>query len=221
MKLALLLLLTFSSLFLVSCSQDSDEELVEVGKVKMEHSSKQSKELLEYLPLLPHVEKGLWEQLLEAEYAESNSTLSDEARKAALDRISKISKQLRARYPFVETEERISLGKIVYNKKSRQIEIPATVSYPKVGDKRHPEELELILCSNTGRIHETLFVSDAQPLHLEMLLHIAGFKKSIPAKRFRASISLPNNPPIAIEHLMQVSEGDEMPATATMGVQRQ
>ena len=36
--------------------------------------------------------------------------------------------------------------------------------------------LESFLCQKKGRVHETLLLTETRPLHLEVLLHMAGFK---------------------------------------------
>lgn len=69
-------------------------------------------------------------------------------------RVAEIISWLEKEHPFLDEEDRMILGGIVFQKSSRHVIIPARVKYPDVGDNRHPGELELILCSNTGRTHE-------------------------------------------------------------------
>lgn len=143
-------------------------------------------------PVFPYVEPSLWRKLLAAEEA------GDRAESKL------IADELRAKYPFQSDVDTMTLGGISYYKKTREVVIMAEVNYPRKGDDRHPDELELILCSDVGRTHETLFVTEARPLHLEILLHLAGFSKTIPRTAFKVEISIPNHEPIAVEEMMVV-----------------
>ena len=135
----------------------------ELSEVK---AANRSQTLAENFPLLPLIEKQLWQDLLKAEAVANDRQVSESLRAEAAKQIEKITTLLQQRHPFQSGENRITLGGISYDKQSRKISLPAIVQYPREDDKRHPGELELILCSNTGRTHETLFVTKARPLHL-------------------------------------------------------
>lgn len=159
-----------------------------------------SQQLIENFPLFPLVEKRLWRDLLAAE------------ENADVAKLEKIAEKLKQRHPFQADQDKITLGGIIYDKKSRTITIPAEVHYPSEQDPRYPDELELVLCSEKGRTHETLFISEAQPLHLELLMHLAGFAKEPVMSLFSLSISLPDGESIPIEKLIAPLEKDELPA---------
>lgn len=170
-----------------------------------------SKELVENFPLLPHIEARKWQQLLEAEAAIDDPGLSAELRAQAIDEIERVSAALRRSHPFSADAECAVLGSITYRKASRRFEIPARVSYPVEGDTRHPGELEVVLCSNIGRIHETLFVTAARPLHLELLMHLNGYRKSSPQSKFRVTIRSEEGTIIPVEELIAAKENDPLP----------
>ena len=64
------------------------------------------------------------------------------------------------------------MGGVVWDKQSKSIQLDATILYPE------GMPLELVLCNDKGRKHETLFVTKTRPLHLEVMLHLAGFEKN-------------------------------------------
>ena len=99
---------------------------------------------------------------------------------------------------------RLDLGGIVFNKSSARFSVPATVHYPDAGDSRHPGELELLLCTESGRAHETLFVTAARPLHLELLLHLTGHAKGPQGRRFRIEVLTMEGERIPVESLIRV-----------------
>lgn len=170
-----------------------------------------SEELVGNFPLFPMIEKRHWHDLIEAEKAAADPQATEPERAEAAAKIESIVERLRARHPFAETEDSITLGGITYLKKSRKIEIPAEVDYPRDDDPRHPGELELVLCSEKGRVHETLFVSKARPLHLELLLHLAGFEKLPVMDLFRVSVALPGQESVPIEEFIGSADGLELP----------
>lgn len=206
MKLVVILVCCFLALSSCRHSEEPENEAAEPEPTLV------SQDLAGNFPLLPLIEKQLWQDLLKAEQTASNAHASEPQRAAATAQIKTIADQLQKKHPFTSKENHITLGGIRYDKKSRVIKIPAVVCYPKEGDKRHPGELELILCSNTGRSHETLFVSKTQPLHLELLMHLAGFKKTSPVSLFRVDVSAPHQPPIPIEKLIRPAAGDKLPS---------
>ena len=165
-------------------------------------------------PLLPLLEPTRWQKLLAAETAHRTAT-SQEQRRQAANKIKKITTDLQRLHPFSDTKTSTTLGAIIYHKDSGNITIPATVDYPPAGDNRHPQELELILCSQLGRTHETLFTTLANPLHLEVILHLAGYKKPPEtSSKFHLQItspSQPNLPAIPIRHLLQTTTHQALP----------
>jgi len=146
-----------------------------------------SRQIVAEFPLMPHIEKHFWQKLIAAEL--DNNT----------EEAEKIAATLRERHPFSSDDTKINLGGIVYHKETKRIEIPARVNYPVAGDDRHPGELELILCSEKGRTHETLFITECRPLHLELILHLAGYKSE---SGFRVQVSIPDHPAIPVENLI-------------------
>lgn len=170
-----------------------------------------SEELVANFPLLPLIEPRLWRELREAEDRENELSAGDHERAEASAQVEAIMNRLQQAHPFAVSSDSIVLGGISYYKKSRTLEIPAVVNYPDMSDTRHPNELELILCSTKGRTHETLFVADAQPLHLELLLHLAGFKKSSRQSQFRIDVEIPDHALIPIETMIAPADRDLLP----------
>ena len=126
-----------------------------------------SAHMQKYNPLLPKLEPELWRKLLTAEQALKNSGIAEKAKKEFLE----IAAQLTSLHKLERKEDKIILGGITWNQTDKTIEIPASVLYPNPG-----MPLEVLLCQKKGRVHETLFTTPSRPLHLEVLLHMAGFK---------------------------------------------
>jgi len=152
-----------------------------------------SQELAANFPLFPIIEKTLWNQLLEAE------------READTKEVERLASLLRTRHPFKAGEASMELGGIVHDRVTRRLRIPAKVEYPKPGDERHPGEVELLLCTEAGRLHETLFVTDARPLHLELLLHLSGHAKG---SRFRIEVVTDDDARIPVDALIRATGGE-------------
>lgn len=159
-----------------------------------------SEVLLEEFPLLPMAEPRRWSKLLEAE---AEQPVTEESRKRVEAQVA----ELRKLHPFSSDAEGLELGGIRYDYSSATIRLPAVVRYPDEGDERHPGELELLLCSEQGRMHETLFVSDLRPLHLELLLHLAGHRKGPGGSRFTIRILPPSGEPVAVRELVRRMDG--------------
>lgn len=187
------------ALFLAACKErnpQTPEAVVLTG----------SKELAANFPLLPMIEKTLWQQLLEAESKQLAAEPS--ARAAADSEVAKLADKLRKRHPFKADGTRLELGGIVCDKTQRRFTLPARVRYPDPGDERHPGELELLLCTEGGRTHETLFVTDARPLHLELLLHLAGHVKG--KDRFRIDVLTSKGTGIPMDTLIRTKGGETL-----------
>lgn len=167
-----------------------------------------SRELAEYFPLLPIIEKSLWSELLEAE---GKLTVGPASGREAADReITRLAEKLRGRHPFKMDGNRLELGGIVCDKERGRISVPARVHYPNPGDERHPGELELLLCTEGGRLHETLFVTNARPLHLELMMHLAGHAKGPQGKRFRIDALTKTGARIPVDSLIRAIGGESL-----------
>lgn len=167
-----------------------------------------SRELAESFPLLPIIEKSLWSQLLEAE---GKLTVGPASGREAADRdITRLTEKLRGRHPFKMDGARLELGGIVCDQAQGRFSVPARVEYPDPGDERHPGELELLLCTEAGRLHETLFVTDARPLHLELMMHLAGHAKGPQGNRFRIDVLTNNGARIPVESLVRAIGGESL-----------
>jgi hypothetical protein len=152
-----------------------------------------SEKLAANFPLLPVIEKNLWNQLLEAE------------READTKEAERIATQLSTRHPFIVGKETLELGNIIHDRESGRLRIPAKVEFPNPGNHRHPSEVELLLCTEAGRLHETLFVTDARPLHLELLLHLSGHAKN---SRFRIEVVTADGTRIPVDSLVRATGGE-------------
>lgn len=126
-----------------------------------------SKHMQAHNPLLPKLEPVLWKKLLEAE---KNLKVTDKAESSKNDFL-KIAAQLTKLHKLEKTENGISLGGITWNRVDNTVSIPAKVRY-----SNPSMPLETLLCQTKGRVHETLFLTATRPLHLEVLLHMAGFR---------------------------------------------
>lgn len=174
--------------------------------VKQQHSTL----LVKHFPLLPIIEKKEWNALLRAEAEANNAKNTIKKRTKAAAQAQKIAKKIKNEHPFEIDETNISLGSIELNKKTREIKIPATLTYPEKDREGNTYPIELILCTEQGRIHETLFTTQARPLHLELLLHLNGCKKLAPTIQnptlFSLSIELPNAQRIPVEELLSTEK---------------
>jgi hypothetical protein len=154
-----------------------------------------SQELAADFPLFPAIEKNLWQQLLEAE------------REANTKEAERLATLLRTRHPFKSGDESIELGGIIYGRKTRRLRIPAKVEFPNSADNRHPGEVELLLCTTAGRLHETLFFTDVRPLHLELLLHLTGHAKG---SRFQITAVTTDGTRIPVDALVATTNGGSL-----------
>lgn len=200
-----------SVLLIGSCREKPTSETPQSEIIPIEQKSSISTELTHYFPLLPIVEKNLWQQLLAEEADLAAPASAPDSHANAAQEIEQIAQILRQRHPFSNDAEATRLGGITYRKATNQIEIFAKVHLPRKDQHGQHSELELILCSLTGRTHETLFVTEARPLHLELLLHLTGFQKTPKPSNFRVAISLPNRDPIPVESLIETTTGEKLP----------
>lgn len=121
--------------------------------------------------------------------------------------VQRLTGQLQSRHPFNADKESMELGDLIHNHVTRHLSIPAKVEFPKPGDERHPGEVELLLCTEAGRLHETLFVTHARPLHLELLLHLAGYPRG---SLFRIEAITADGTRIPVESLIRATGGDSL-----------
>lgn len=105
---------------------------------------------------------------------------------------------------------RLELGGIVHDRETGRFSLAAMVQYPDPGDERHPGEVELLLCTEGGRLHETLFVTDARPLHLELLMHLAGHVKGAEKTKFRIVALTQDGARIAVDSLVRTTGGEPL-----------
>ncbi len=211
-RIRAVILLSCALLSFVSCKPNAaTHDDAQPEAVAKPESLKASEKLATEFPLLPIIEGPQWQKLQRAEAVASDLEATDEQRSDAAAETTRIMELLQKRHPFQQDGNRITLGGIVYDKQSGKIEIPVTVCYPRVGDNRHPGELEVILCAVTGRSHETLFTTATRPLHLELLMHLAGYHKSPPASTFKVEVIIPDHDAIPIEALIASADGDPLP----------
>ena len=168
-----------------------------------------SEALAANFPLLPLIEKSLWRELLQAEAKQSSEEASE--REAAGRAVATLSEKIRTRHPFKIEGKRLELGGIVADKETGRFSVPALVHYPDPGDERHPGEVELLLCTETGRTHETLFITKTRPLHLELLLHLCGFSKASETGRFTIEVVTGDGTRIPARSLVRAKGNDKMP----------
>lgn len=167
-----------------------------------------SRELAEYFPLLPMIEKSRWRQLIDAEAKLAAAPESE--REIANQEITRLAEKLRSKHPFKAAGGRMELGGIIFDKEQGKISVPARVEFPDSGDERHPGEVELLLCTEGGRLHETLFVTNARPLHLELLMHLAGMAKGPQGNRFRIEVLANDGSRIPVESLVCATGGESL-----------
>lgn len=203
------ILLSGMLLLLGSCKHDDGQSTAPENPATPEPENRKS--IATDFPLLPVIEGPLWQKLQDAKAVILESEVTEEQRSEAVIEVNRITELFQKRHPFQQEGNRTTLGGIVFDRVSGKIEIPVVVYYPKEGDDRHPGELELVLCSEAGRSHETLFTTETRPLHLELLLHLAGYKKSPPASTFRVEVVIPNHDPIPIEALIRSIGNETLP----------
>jgi hypothetical protein len=161
-----------------------------------------SEALAANFPLLPLIEPALWGQLLEAEQSQTGDPSAA---------VAALSAKLRERHPFQAGGNRVELGGIVRDKQSGIFSLPARVHFPDPGDERHPGEVELVLCTETGRAHETLFITEARPLHLELLLHLSGHVKGEAGCHFRIDVLAADGTRVPVHSLLRAKDGGAVP----------
>lgn len=99
---------------------------------------------------------ALFTSPLVAQEDANTDTTSQEAAKPAVEKIS---------------EDEYKVGLVKLNKKTREITIDAKLEHTDV-------LLEYLLTNPTGKIHETLFVTDVKPSNLNIALKLLGYKES-------------------------------------------
>lgn len=160
-------------------------------------------------PLLPLVEKSLWRELLAAEARQKAAVPAERA--AAIEAVSALSERIRKLHPFQVDGHRLELGGILADKNEGRLSLSAKVHFPDPSDERHPGEVELLLCTETGRTHETLFITEARPLHLELLLHLCGFTKGAEASRFAIDVVARDGTRIPARSLVRAQSDEILP----------
>ncbi|MFM7181956.1 MAG: hypothetical protein ACKO2G_10900 [Verrucomicrobiales bacterium] len=171
--------------------------------------STDSEALARNFPLLPLIEPVLWKELQEAEAKLATAFPSE--RVAADQAVTMLSEKLRNRHPFKAEGSRLELGGIICDKKDGRLSLPAKVHFPDPGDERHPGEVELFLCAETGRTHETLFITQSRPLHLELLLHLCGHAKGEEGARFRIDVLTGDGIRIPVHSLLRAKGEEKLP----------
>lgn len=68
--------------------------------------------------------------------------------------------------------ERVQIGKVILNKKTREIRFPAAVNMA------GGELLEFIIVHVNGKVHESLLSTETSPLHLNLALKLLRYKPS-------------------------------------------
>lgn len=204
-------LLLIGLLNLLSCknTQTSDGD---TPPKESENQQLTSEELLRGFPLLALIEKTLWKELLHQETIVADAETSDSACEEAQKKIGEIAIHLRELHPFSRSEDTITLGAISYHQKTGTLEFTAKVNDLKARQKGDQEDVELVLCTQKGRSHESLFVTEARPLHLEILLHLAGYTKEDVPSQFEVHVLIPNHPPIELTDLLVSKTGETVPS---------
>ncbi|NWK57487.1 hypothetical protein HW115_17855 [Verrucomicrobiaceae bacterium N1E253] len=172
-----------------------------------------SRQLKEVFPLYPLVEAKRWQELLRLEQLVSNPEMDQATRRESQKQIDKLAAQLQQLHPFSQDEDSVTLGLITYNRHNGSIEVMAEVNDP-ASHQQSREDIEVILCTPKGRTHESLFITDARPLHLELLLLLTGYSNAnteeAPPARFAIQVSLPNQAPIPLHHLLSTQDQKQL-----------
>ncbi|MEM8954651.1 MAG: YdjY domain-containing protein [Verrucomicrobiota bacterium] len=113
------------------------------------------------------------------------------------------------------SEHKFQIGEITFNKQTRRIEFPAHVN-------TREDLLEYILVHKNGKTHESLFATDISPVHLNIVMLLAGYKPD-PGKLFDNAPppdplqekSLPHDPLAHVQFSVSWSLKDEPPVTTT------
>ena len=186
-------------LFLILLFQGCDKPYAEkVNSQTTEQLKLNSDKIAAKNPLLPKLENKLWANLLECEERLKNGDKKAEVQFLVIaDKLTKL-------HPFNDSKSETQLGKVIWNKVKNTIEIPAVTTSPKSDDY-----LELILCNQNGRSHETLLITGCRPLHLEIMLHFAGFSKEENPSSFRLYLAVPGKE-IPISRFL-LAENSELP----------
>lgn len=71
-----------------------------------------------------------------------------------------------------------ALGEIRINKKTKEITFPAVVEMSGQPDAREQPVVEYVLVNPEGKIHESLFITDIKPSHLNVAFKLVGFLES-------------------------------------------
>ncbi len=76
------------------------------------------------------------------------------------------------------SEDIFDLGEIRINKKTREITFPATVEITGIPDAKNQTIVEYVLVNPEGKIHESLFLTEIKPSHLNVAFKLLGYKES-------------------------------------------
>lgn len=101
-------------------------------------------------------------------HAQKNAVLADEANEDAspLSQLKKIN------------ETTYQLGEVIIDKKNRTISFPAEAEITAAGDLEEVDSVEYVVVTDAGKIHETLFVTKARPIHLNIAFKLLGYKEN-------------------------------------------
>ena len=193
--------LSLSCILLNSCSrkessvndieQPGSSEQVEQRALKLSSES-----MKKHNPLLPSLEKKLWNKMIDAE----KKALSGDP-EGRRDFIS-LAKEITDRHPFEEDKQRAVLGGVVWDKVGNFLELDAVVKFP-----HNDDYVELVLCNKYGRKHETLFLTEVRPLHLEIMMHFSSCRNEGEPTKFNIFIALPGDKEIALESFIKSENG--------------
>lgn len=75
-------------------------------------------------------------------------------------------------------ETTYQLGEVVIDKKNRTISFEAEAEITAAGDLQEVNSVEYVVVTNMGKIHESLFVTTARPIHLNIAFKLLGYKEN-------------------------------------------
>jgi len=68
-------------------------------------------------------------------------------------------------------EHRLAVGKVTIDKKAQTLSFPASLGNPEA-------VIEYLIVNQHGKTHETLFLTETQPLHINIAMKLLGYKPS-------------------------------------------
>ncbi len=119
------------------------------------------------IPVLHAQEDKLTEKVTNQD-SDSKPNATDDAKQEAspLSQLKKIN------------ETTYQIGEVTIDKKNRTISIEAEAEITDAGDLEQVNAVEYVVVTNEGKVHESLFITTARPIHFNIAFKLLGYREN-------------------------------------------